>query len=214
MVEKRKKWANDHISKGIEFWSNVCFTDESMFKIMEENVQFVRRRPGEEFKKECVVQTVKHPTQVMVWSVFSTFGPGRLYIVEGTMNQHQYRRVLETRLIPQIKEWYPEGGAILLHDGAPCHRAKSISKFLEEEKIDVMEWPGNSPDLNPIENLWAIVKRRIADRFPTTKQALIESLIDVWNHDQEVKDICTRMVVGMPRRVKAVVEAKGGSTKY
>ena len=71
--------------------------------------QFVRRRASEEFDQECVISTVKHPTSVMVWSVISSKGLGRLYIVEGTMRQDQYKKVLETRLLPQIRDWFADG---------------------------------------------------------------------------------------------------------
>lgn len=214
MIKQRMDWAKEYAGKDVDFWKGVVFTDESKFEILQENTQYVRRRPGEEFKPECVVSTVKHPTSVMVWSQFSWKGTGRLYIVEGTMDQKQYKNVLNTRFLPQVKEWYSCGRAILLHDGAPCHRAKSIDTFLKDNDINVMKWPGNSPDMNPIENIWSIVKKRISTRFPTNKNALIEALIDVWCRDAEVKELCTTLVEGMPRRVKALLDAKGLATKY
>jgi len=87
----------------------VCVSDESVFSIREENSQYVRRAAYEEFSEQCVAQTVKHPTSAMVCSIMSAQGTGSLYIVEGSMNQHQYRKVLETRLSPRLKDWFPEG---------------------------------------------------------------------------------------------------------
>jgi transposase len=48
-----------------------------------------------------------------------------------------------------------------MHDGAPCHKAKSITKFLAEKDVKNLSWPGYSPDMNPIANLWGIVKKRL-----------------------------------------------------
>ena len=62
--------------------------------------QFVRRRLNEEIHPDCVVSTVKHPAFVMVWSIISRKGLGRLYIVQGTIRQYQYKTVLENRIIP------------------------------------------------------------------------------------------------------------------
>ena len=101
------------------FIFQVCFSDESMFAISEESSQYIRRSADEEFSPQCVAQTVKHPTQVMVWSVMSAQGTGRLYIVEGMMNQHQYKKVLENRLLPQLKDWFPNNDFVFMHDGAP-----------------------------------------------------------------------------------------------
>ena len=96
----------------------------------------------------------------MVWSVISSKGTGRLYVVQGTMRQDQYKEVLKTRLLPQLKEWFPnEHPFVFMQDGAPCHTAKLIKAFLLKEKIPLLPWPGNSPDMNPIENVWALLKK-------------------------------------------------------
>ncbi|VEN63703.1 unnamed protein product [Callosobruchus maculatus] len=121
---------------------------------------------------------VKHPVSIMVWSVISSKGMGYLYIVEGTMKQDQYKRVLEARLIPQIKDWFPENEEyVFMHDSAPCHTARSVTTFLSEKNVRVLPWPGNSPDMNPIENLWKLTKREVAKEAITNKRQLIETLI-------------------------------------
>lgn len=192
----------------------VCFSDESVFSICEESSQYVRRAAYEEFSEQCVAQTVKHPTSAMVWSIMSAQGTGRLYIVEGSMNQHQYRKVLETRLLPQLKDWFPEGDFVFMHDGAPCHKAKSITKFLAEKDVKTLPWPGYSPDMNPIENLWGIVKKRLKKINITTKVKLIENLIQIWHRDDEIKNKCSVLIESMPRRIELLIKNKGMHTKY
>lgn len=181
---------------------------------MTDKRQYVKRRPGEKYHPDCLVRTVKHPTSVMVWSVISGKGLGRLYVVEGTMRQDQYKQVLQNRLIPQLNDWFQDGPRIFMQDGAPCHTAKSVKKYLEDEKIPVLRWPGNSPDMNPIENVWEFLKRELAKEKITTKQFLIERIIHHWNHNEKLKEIALRCIESMPRRVEALIKAKGGSTKY
>lgn len=131
------------------------------------------------------------------------------------MRQDEYRQVLEKYLLPQVQEWFPHSDFYFMQDGAPCHKAKSVLEWLRERGIRLLEWPGNSPDMNPIENIWEIVKRRInADETITTKQRLIEKLINVWNHDLEVKEHIKSCVESMCHRIEAVIKAKGGVTKY
>lgn len=150
----------------------------------------------------------------MVWSVISGKGMGRLYVVEGTMRQDQYKKVLETKLLPQMQEWFGNGRKLFMQDGAPCHTAKSIKKFLEEKQITLLPWPGNSPDMNPIENVWECLKRELAKERITTKLELIERIVYHWNHNEKLKTIALNCIDSMPRRVAALVAAKGGLTKY
>lgn len=195
--------------------SQVCFSDESIFQVMAEKSKFVRRRPGEKFHPDCIVPTVKHPPSIMVWSVINSKGPGRLYIVEGTMRAEQYKGVLQQRLLPQLNEWFDSGeNPIFMHDGAPCHKAKVIGKFLQDNNVEVLDWPGNSPDMNPIENIWEFMKIEISKVAPTTKNALTEALINIWNHNPAIKSKITSCIDSMPRRIQALLAAKGGTTKY
>jgi len=62
-------------------------------------------------------------------------------------------------LLPTVRVTFPEGGGIIQQDLAPCHTSKMMQKFFKESKLSVLEWPGNSPDLNPIENLWTVIKK-------------------------------------------------------
>ncbi|GFT16049.1 uncharacterized protein TNCV_3315841 [Trichonephila clavipes] len=109
--------------------NQVCISDESTFEILQNKSQFVRR--GEKFHSECVVQTVKHPTKIMVWSVINGKGTGRLYVVEGII----WQDVLKNLLIPQLEEWIPNGEPyIFMQDGALCHTARSIKFFFGRTK--------------------------------------------------------------------------------
>ena len=77
----------------------------------------------------------------------------------------------ECRLIPQLQEWFPNGERIIsMQDGAPCYTAKFIKTLLASKNIQLLGCPGNSPDINPIENLWELVKRKVSADIMTSKQ--------------------------------------------
>jgi hypothetical protein len=88
-----------------------------------------------------------------------------------------------------------------------------MKQVFDELKINVLSWPGNSPDLNPIENLWHFLKRKVLQMSPTTERELKESIIHCWNHDIS-GHILTSLVDSMPARITEVINAKGGITKF
>ena len=80
--------------------------------------------------------------------------------------------------------------------------------------VRVLSWPPSSPDANPIENLWAIIKRRLKTRGCKNKQELINAFLNVWARDTEIAEICKKLVESMTSRIEAIIASKGGSTKY
>jgi len=192
----------------------VIFSDESTIAVLDDRVQSVRRRQGEEFKPECLKKTLKFPSKIMVWGAISVHGPSRLHIVEGTMNGAKYISMLNSRLLPQIRDWFEQEPCIFQQDSTPCHTAKAVYAWFKTNKIKVLKWPGNSPDMNPIESMWNQLKDEIHNVPITTKVQLIERLIQVWFHLPKIRKMCQDLIKGMPKRVEALQIAKGGQTKY
>ena len=98
-------------------------------------------------------------------------------------------------------------------DGAPCHQAKMVKQWFRENGIEVLDWPGNSPDLNPIENLWTILKKKVSLRRPTNTKDLQDAVQSVWCLDITMA-LCKNLVDSMPKRIKQVLKNNGRSTKY
>ena len=132
--------------------------------------------------------------------------------VEGMMNSKAYLPNIERKVCTDLSKLHPQ--AIFQQDSAPCHKAKIITNCLKKIKITVLDWLGNSPDLNPIKHLGSIVKNRLRNMDCTTKIKLIEAVIHVWFHDEEIKKICKTLVLSMKKRVKSVLENKGGHINY
>ena len=130
------------------------------------------------------------------------------------MNGAKYISMLNSRLLPQIRNWFEQEPCIFQQDSAPCHTAKAVYAWFKTNKIKVLKWPGNSPDMNPIESMWNQLKDEIHNVPITTKVQLIERLIQVWFHSPKIRKMCQDLIKGMPKRVEALKNAKGGQTKY
>ena len=98
-----------------------------------------------------------------------------------------------------------------LQDGAPC--SKKTKKYLNDAKLEVMDWPGNSPDLNPIENIWSCMKYKLKQTRITSSKTLMDEINKLWvlNISQEY---FKKLADSMPRRLKLVIKHKGEMTKY
>jgi len=102
-----------------------------------------------------------------------------------------------------------------MQDGAPAHRAKHTQEVEDSFSITRLEWPASSPDLNPIETLWHTMKHRLDNlpRRPTTVPQMVEALRTMWTELQASTDPLPH-IISMPVRIKAVIAANGGYTKY
>lgn len=116
-------------------------------------------------------------------------------------------------MVPELSKLNTEN-PIFQQDLAPCHASKMVKKFFADKGIQCLDWPGNSPDINPIENLWSICKTRLRTMDCTTKTKLIESVIAVWYREEKIQGICQSLVKSMPKRVQMLLKAKGGHIKY
>lgn len=177
---------------------------------------YVRRKVGEEYKPECVVPTVKHGGgSMMVWGCMSANGVGEIVVCEGRMDSKKYIQVLETALKPSFNKLFGDTNMDSIRfqqDNAPCHKSGVTMKWLSNNGVELLDWPPQSPDLNPIEHLWSILKRKIREHSITSKESLKNVLIQEWHAITPQE--CQRLVSSLPKRITAVVKAKGFSTKY
>lgn len=214
MMKKRYEWAKKYVSWTVEDWRKVLFSDETHFLVQGQRSRFVRKSDNKKLTAAHINQTVKHLLKKMFWGCFSYKGTGSLVPIEGMMNSLKYKDLLEQRLQAELDKVDANGEAVFQQDSAPCHVSKTMVKYFKDKNISRLEWPGNSPDLNPIESLWAIVKARLRKIDCTTKTKLIEAVIQVWFRDQQISEICQKLIDSMPERVEKVLNAKGGHISY
>ena len=97
-----------------------------------------------------------------------------------------------------------------MQDGAPAHTANSVKDYFRTNDIRLLDWCARSPDLNPIENVWACMDRQMSKISITSIEHLKEVLNKIWL--EVPRDMCMRLIESMPRRV--CIQARGGHIKY
>ncbi|MBN3274473.1 TCB2 transposase, partial [Polyodon spathula] len=214
---KRLNYARKHRNWGAEKWQQVLWTDESKFEIFGcSRRQFVRRRAGERYTNECLQATVKHGGgSLQVWGCISANGVGDLVRINGLLNAEKYRQILIHHAIPSGRHLIGPK-FILQHDNDPKHTAKVIKNYLQRKEeqgvLEVMVWPPQSPDLNIIKSVWDYIKREKQLRLPKSTEELWLVLQDVWANLPA--EFLQKLCASVPRRIDAVLKAKGGHTKY
>lgn len=128
------------------------------------------------------------------------------------MNSAIYTGILQHHMLPSLDALFPQGDGIFQQDNDPKHTAHVNIDYVDKYGINVLKWPSQSPDLNPIENLWSIIDDKIRHRSCNNGDELFKSLQEAWN-DIPVAYLRT-LVESMPRRCQAVIDKEGYATKY
>ncbi len=148
----------------------------------------------------------------MISAAMSSAGVGPLCFLKSTVNAAIYQEILEHFMLPSADKLYGDADFIFQQDLAPAHTAKGTKSWFNDHGVTVLDWPANSPDLNPIENIWGIVKRKMRDTRPNNADDLKSAIKATWASIPPQQ--CNRMIASMPRCIDAVIHAKGDPTKY
>lgn len=212
---QRNRWARQHGHWNVEDWSRILFSDESRFGIHPDSRQIrVWRQSGRENRlRSCVeVHSYKGGT-IMVWAGICLNGRTDLIFVDGFINAERYRDEI---ILPVVVPFLNERGEnfIFMHDNARPHTAQLVINTLQEHGIQQLPWPAQSPDMNPIEHAWALLKRRMLVRNNdyNNRQQLFRVLQEEWlNIPQET---INNLILSMPNRVEALDNNHGGHTDF
>lgn len=220
----RVNWCANFKEKTAYYWEQVVFSDESSVEIGKQSRQIkVWRNTGERFNTECLAPTFKSGRQsVMVWACFAGGVKGPLIFCDenkernARINSNTYINIMKKYLLPFYHAVHDiTGGRVVFQqDNAPIHTSGMTTEWLNANKIVTMDWPANSPDLNPIENIWKLLKDNIqnCENFPRTINDLKAALLEEWENLDS--SIFKEAALSMPRRIDAVLKAGGGPTKY
>jgi DDE superfamily endonuclease/Transposase len=214
---KRLAFAQKYREWTVEDWKRVIWSDETKInRIGSDGKQWIWKQKGQGLVEREVQGTVKFGGgNIMVWGCMGWNGVGQLAEVVGRMDAKQYVDILNDHLLPSMEDsGIPLEDIIFQQDGDSKHRSGKTMEWMDDNGISLLNWPPQSPDLNPIEHLWGHIKKELS-KYPTPAKGvweLWERIAKVWNSIEP--EVCQNLIESMPRRVDAVIKAKGGHTKY
>ena len=116
----------------------------------------------------------------MVWGCISSYGLTKIVILEGKITSQVYLKLMQEVIIPEGKRLFGDD-FILQQDNAPTYTSKIVKKFITDSNIQCLVWPPQSPDLSPIENVWAWLKKKISEKEPRNMTELKDYIMKTWS---------------------------------
>jgi transposase len=213
----RLAWAQKYRNWTIEDWTRVLWSDEVKVNLLgSDGQEYVWKKAGEPLSQREVKGTLKFGGGKMnVWGCMGWNGVGILTEVEGNMDAEQFVDIMDSSLLRSIEmSGIPQENVIFQQDNDPKHTSRLATDWFKEHQITLMDWPSQSPDLNPTEHLWGHLKRRLNsyEKPPSGVWELWDRLAAEWGKIEV--EVCQKLIESMPRRIEAVIKAKGGNTKY
>lgn len=147
----------------------------------------------------------------MVWGCFSYHGVGKLVFIDGIMDAAKYVDILSRNLCSSANSM-GLSEFIFQQDNDPKHTAKLTKRYFESKNMNILEWPPQSPDMNPIENLWGDIKAVISEKMPKNIRELKELISAEWQ--QITVERCQKLAMSFKKRSLELYRAKGGHINY
>ena len=170
------------------------------------------------FTPSCTSKTVHSGgASVMFWTCITNDTLGPLIEVNTRLDSSKY---ISNILVPFVQTFWKKFKRNNIHakfmqDNAPCHKAKGVLTWLGKRNVSILEWTPQSPDLNPLENLWAILFSAVKEKYEQKINSLQELRVALKEEWERIpKELLQKLLASLPRRLQAVKEAKGYATKY
>ena len=217
----RYDWAKAHKDWSETDWERVVFSDETKIQKRGSNgLEYAWKDDNAPYRDHHYKK--KHAYGgggIMLWSCITIHGGGYMSWLQSNVNGELYTSVLEEEYKETLKYYGLQSkDMIFQQDNASIHCASAPSKWFQKNKIKLLSWPAYSPDLNPIENAWAMLKKKEQMTRPPssvveTDQAFFDRVSKLW-YDLATPEYCRNLIHSMPRRVRDVIQRKGRDTKY
>lgn len=209
--EARMSWAVERVHWK-KRWNRVIFSDEKRFNLDGPDMcrcywRDVTEKPKKVFKRHS------GGGGVMIWGGMSVRGKTELAFIRNTLNSEDYARVLEDYMLPFAYALH-DSTFTFMQDNASIHSSRVMKEWFRQLDVEVLPWPARSPDVNPIENIWSILARRVyaGGKQYSTVAELEDAIRACW--DSISLDTIRSVIDSMPKRCVLLIKGNGTKIPY
>ena len=211
-IRRRLSFAEGYADKDVAWWSTVIFSDETHIEVFGRSRVWVQRPRGERYNPDYIRQHMPHSERVSLWGCFCAKGVGQAEIFVDAFDAVRYVDILDHNLLQTARHFYPKGQWWFQQDNAPQHTSRVARHWFGTHGVDLIDFPPYSPDLNPIENLWSMLKARVENRLVHTVEDVERVLKEEWEALDE--DYLLSLASSLPARCQAVIANRGHRAPY
>jgi transposase len=212
-IQRRLAFANEHLNKSEDWWARVFFSDETHFYLGHQSRDYVQRPPGHALDpKYTRKENERLQGKVSLWGCICAEGLGHAELYVDTLNAHRYQTILGLNLVSSARQFWPKGQWWFQQDNWTVHTAGTSRAWFDNHGIDLIDWPAWNPDLNPIEELWNDLKRRVYGRHAKSMDELERFVAEEWAATD--LHFIARICRNMPQRLQAVIANNGHKIPY
>ena len=216
--QDRLRFAQLYKGWTVDDWKNVVWSDETKINCLGSDGRRYCWVKASALPSNLVRPTMKYGGgSIMVWGCMTYAGVGKMTVINGIMDSEMYVDILNRNLIPSMQVLWTFNSsdyAIFQQDNDPKHTSGLVREWLNWKGINRLAWPAQSRDLNPIEHLWGLLKRRLG-QYPAAPKGQLELMGRVEEEWAKIPpQECQALIDSMPQRIQAVIRAEGGHTKY
>jgi len=211
-LQRRLAFANQYLHWTADQWARVFFSDECNFYLGHPGRTYVRRPVGKSHDPKYMRQEQQLHGKVSLWGCICAEGLGHAELYAGSLDSTRHRDILRHSLIKSFRQFYPSGPWNFQQDNVRFHTTPETVTYLHERGVTLIEWPPWSPDLNPIENLWNVLKARVYARFPQSMEEMEAVIREEWA-ELDLKFI-SRICRSMPQRLQLLLDNNGHKISY